>query len=397
MHIIYYSPHPTHDIVSEVGYATHQREVINALRQAGHTVVPVIMGGTELSNLNPLTSGDYKPSPLKKFMKSLIPRVLWTTFNNLKLRKHDKIAGLKLEAAIQTRQPDLLYERSEYLQDSGAICAEKYGLKYFLEVNAPFVEEMKSFEGKSLLEKKAHQIEKFKLDRATKVIAVSSALADFLTTQYQCNSAKIFVQPNCINPSKIHTEADEIETLKSKFNLNDKFIFGFVGSIFPYHGVDMLIQAFSKVHDKINGSVLMIVGDGTVVEDLKRLAVELGIASKVIFTGKVPHSKVFNYMSVMDVCIMAKSNWYGSPVKVFEYGLMIKPIIAPNTSPIRDVMENGKDALIIDDNVEELSDAMLKLFENKKLAADLATHFNNKVMSSYNWSHAAKNIIELCG
>ncbi|HEY1047259.1 MAG TPA: glycosyltransferase family 4 protein [Bacteroidia bacterium] len=396
MHIIYYSPHPTHDIVSEVGYATHQREVINALREAGHTVVPVIMGGTELSNLNPLTSGDYKPSKLKKIIKSLIPRVLWTTINNLKLRKHDKIAGLKLETAIQTHKPDLLYERSEYLQDSGAICAEKYGLKYFLEVNAPFVEEMKSFEGKSLLENKAHQIEKFKLEKAHKIIAVSSALADFLKQTYQCDPGKLFVQPNCINPSKVHTDSNEIESLKHTFSLNNRYIFGFVGSIFPYHGVDMLIQAFSKVHDKINDSTLMIVGDGNIIDDLKKMAIDLGIESKVVFTGKIPHSKVFNYMSVMDVCIMAKSNWYGSPVKVFEYGLMKKPIIAPNTSPIRDVMENEKDALIIEDNVNELSNAMLKLSENRVLASSLATQFNQKVMSSYNWSHAAQNIIELC-
>lgn len=158
MKILYYSPHPTHDIVSEVGYATHQREVILALKQMGHDVLPVIMGGTELSDLNPLASGDYKPSLVKLLIKKLVPSWLWTSFNNYKLRQHDRQAGERLKKAVDQFKPDLIYERSEYLQDSGAKLASSYGIKYFLEVNAPFVEEMHAFEGFSLYHKLAHRL-----------------------------------------------------------------------------------------------------------------------------------------------------------------------------------------------------------------------------------------------
>ena len=72
MRIIYYSPHPTHDIVSEVGYATHQREVILALKALGHDVLPVIMGGTDASTLSPLAQDNYKPSRIKALLKNLM-------------------------------------------------------------------------------------------------------------------------------------------------------------------------------------------------------------------------------------------------------------------------------------------------------------------------------------
>ena len=73
MRIIYYSPHPTHDIVSEVGYATHQREVILALRNLGYEVFPVIMGGTEEANLNTLATNVYKIPLYKRLTKRLFP------------------------------------------------------------------------------------------------------------------------------------------------------------------------------------------------------------------------------------------------------------------------------------------------------------------------------------
>lgn len=397
MRIIYYSPHPTHDIVSEVGYATHQREVINALKALGHDVLPIIMGGTELSNLNPLATDSYSPSKIKVVLKKIVPRFLWTSFNNFKLRLHDKNAGKRLEENIIGFKPDLIYERSEYLQDSGALMASKYKIKYFLEVNAPFVEEMRSFEGYSLYEGKAHGIEKFKLKKADKVIAVSTALADFLVERYGCGKEKIFVQPNCINPSKIHFDSNQKEHIVRNLGIEGKKVIGFVGSMFPYHGVDMLIRAFSDVCKKRSDVCLLIVGDGIILNDMKALTDQLGIRNDVVFTGKIPHSQVFDYIAAMDICIMAKSNWYGSPVKIFEYGLMSKPIIAPDTAPVRDVMIDGVDAVVIDENEASLATSILRILEDRSFSNNIASTFHDKVLDRYTWDHAAKNIIELCG
>jgi glycosyltransferase involved in cell wall biosynthesis len=396
MRIIYYSPHPTHDIVSEVGYATHQREVILALRSLGHEVFPVVMGGTEVANLNALATANYKVPFYKKFLKILIPRFLWTSLNNYKLIRHDLKAARILEENILKIKPDLIYERSEYLQDSGAKLANKYNIKYFIEVNAPFVEEMNVFEGYSLFHYKAHKIEEFKLTAADKVFTVSTALKDFLVSRYNCVSDKIIVQPNCINPKKIEFDSQLVNSLKGDYKLNNDKVIGFVGSMFPYHGVDILIKAFSKVIKEHPNTKLLVVGDGIVLSELKQLAHDLSLDNSIVFTGKIPHSLVFNYIQLMDVCIMAKSNWYGSPVKIFEYGLLKKPIIAPDNIPIRDVMVNMQDAILIQENETELKNAISTLLENETLAKTLANNFYSKVMDNYKWENAAEKIIESC-
>lgn len=394
MKIIYYSPHPTHDIVSEVGYATHQRETIKALRGLGHEVITLIMGGDNANEHLQVYLDKTTVSPLKGILKKLVPRFIWTSLNNYKLILHDRRAGQRLEEYIVKYQPDLVYERSEYLQDSGTKATSKYGVKYFLEVNAPFVEEMYRFEGYSLFHGKAHKVEASKLDRADKVFCVSSSLADFLVKRYKCKRGKIIMQPNCIDPENL--EKIDSSYVRHDLSIRDGKVIGFVGSIFPYHGVDLLIRGFAEVHMQNPGTYLMIVGDGAILQDLKSMASDLGISGKVIFTGKVPHDKVFDYMAAMDICVMARSNWYGSPVKIFEYGLVKKPIIAPDTAPVRDVMAHYKTGLVIRDNKEELVTAIQLLLNDKALAESCAENFHREVMQRYTWQKAAQTIIASC-
>jgi glycosyltransferase involved in cell wall biosynthesis len=82
------------------------------------------------------------------------------------------------------------------------------------------------------------------------------------------------------------------------------------------------------------------------------------VNNKVVFTGSIHHSQVFGCIGLMDVTIMAKSNWYGSPIKIFEYGMMGKPIIAPDNIPVNDIMINGMTGLLIQPDVDHLHISM---------------------------------------
>jgi glycosyltransferase involved in cell wall biosynthesis len=396
MRIIYYSPHPTHDIVSEVGYSTHQREIIHALKAAGHEVITVIMGGDTISVHSQVLEKKTNPSTLKTLLKKMVPRMIWTSLNNYKLILHDRKAERRLESRIQEHFPDLLYERSEYLQDSGAKMASKYNIRYFLEVNAPFVEEMRHFEGYSLYENKAHKIEKYKLDTASKIFSVSSALSNFLVKQYNCKPEKIILQPNCINLDKLDEKLQDPALLKKKLGIHGEKVIGFVGSIFPYHGVDILISAFAQVHRSKPDIKLLIVGDGSILNDLKRQVATAGIDNYVVFAGKIPHKDVFSYIALMDICVMAKSNWYGSPVKIFEYGLMKKPIIAPDTSPVKDVMIHNESGLITGNSESDLVEAIHQYLEQPAFAETCAMNFHQRVVQEFTWQKAADRIIKEC-
>ncbi len=395
MKIIYYSPHPTHDIVSEVGYATHQREVINALKELGNTVIPVIMGGTEKVNLS-LAGVPTNNNSIKSKIKKLIPQFIWTSLKDYKLMLHDKKAANALEKVIIEHQPDLVYERSEYLQDKGLSVIKKYNLKYFLEINAPFIEEMKGFEGLSIWHKLAHKKEKKKIQLADKIFVVSSPLKKFIIDQYGAKEEKIIIQPNCINLKNVTIDEILVEQLKQQYQLFGKYVIGFVGSIFPHHGVDILIDSFEIIYFKIPNAKLLIVGDGSIVNTLKLKIKDKPFAHDIIFTGKVPHHKVYSYISLMDVCTLAKTAWYCSPIKIFEYAILSKPIISPNIESIRDVMDDGVHGLLIEINKNDLADAIIKLYTDFDLTPSMANNFKNLVIENYTWQKAAKHIIAAC-
>lgn len=393
MKILYYSPHPTHDIVSEVGYATHQREVINALRKLGHTVLPVIMGGTEKGQLS--TAGIPAPkSSLKAIVKKFIPRFIWTSLKDFQLMRHDQLAAQKLEEAIVSFQPDLIYERSEYLQDKGVAVVKKHKIKYFLEINAPFAEEMRGFEGYSIWHGLAHKKEQNKNNAADQIFVVSSALKTFVEKTYKIPSTKIFVQPNCINFENVLVDDRQIKAIRTKYQLEGKSIIGFVGSIFPHHGVDILIDAFALVAKQFPNAILMIVGDGSIMDELKARARKNEIEEKVCFAGKHDHKEVFNFIALMDMCVMAKSNWYGSPIKIFEYGAMHKPIIAPNTVPVKDVMQDNVNGLVVEMDKDNIAKAICTLLDNPVLCKNIANQFYADITQHYTWEIAAENILK---
>jgi len=390
MKIIYYSPHPTHDIVTEVGYATHQRETIIALQNLGAEVIPVIMGGTTFEEVPYKDGKAITHSGLKGFIKKIIPRYVWVTLKDFRLMMHDKRTAKRLEVAIIKYQPDLVYERSEYLQDASVAVVKKYKVKHYIEVNSPFVQEMKHLEGRSLWTSLGHYKEKRKYKAADQVWVVSSALKSFLVERYGIESNKISISPNRINIK----EFNQKNILELTVNFKKEVpIIGFVGSILPHHDVEDLIAAFKLVIDRGYKVQLCIVGGGSLLDSLKTKVEQLKISEWVYFIGKVPHHNVPAYIKQMDICVMPGSNWYGSPIKIFEYGILGKAVIAPNNGPVNDVMEDLKDGILIEKGADSIASAMIKLIEDSELRLRIGNTFKTKIEAEYQWEHAAQMIL----
>lgn len=376
MKILYYSPHPALNLTNPAGYGSHMRGTISAMETLGHEVKLIINGGVnkEVS----LKQGHSAPSALAK----LLPSIIKETIKDIRLLLFDCREKKKLQQIVQQFQPDIIYERSAYLMSAGVKVAREFGITHYLEVNAPFIQEKKEMEGHSLLIGRAAQTEAFKMQVSNKLIVVSHALKDFCQQEHNLSVEKIAVAPNGINLSDWHTDFASAKQISMQLGFDkDNFVVGFVGSILPHHGVERLISSFAKVA-RTNWR-LLIVGDGWPLESLKQQAIESGVAHQTIFTGNIPFEQIKNYMSLFSVAVMPQSNWYGSPVKIFEYGAVGKPVIAPDVGPVKDVMQSD-DAILIDDDVE-LANALLLLANNKDKANALAHNWRKKVANNYTW------------
>ena len=377
MKILYFSPHPQLNLNSPAGYGSHMRGTINALIELGHDVKCFIAGGTEKE------LKQAKNSYVTKLIKKCVPSWLKETIKDYQLLKLDKIQGQRLMELMKEYQPDLVYERGYYLMTAGVKTSRNFGVKHMLEVNAPFIQEKIEMGGFSIYLKTAERIEKYKAQNTDSLVVVSTALKQHMVKNYTVDPKKILVCPNGINTQDWLPDLTKVNDLRSRYKYkNTDFVVGFVGSILPHHGVDELIHAFHQVA-KMNWK-LLIVGDGWPLNELKKQVEKLNIGNQVIFTGNVPFAEVKNYMSLFNVGVMPKSNWYGSPVKIFEYGAMGIPAIARNSGPVRDAVCEGVDSdLIFDSN--ELADALKQINTNLYEAMNKAKSWQKKVLFNYTW------------
>lgn len=391
MTIIYYSPHPNIHLHTPAGPGVHIREVIRALEAEGHTVIPLIMGGT-----TPIDSStpSHAKGGLKNSLKGIIPKVLWQTAKDLMLFRFDRHARRVLAEAIEKHEPDLIYERAYYGMVSGVEAAQAHGVRHILEMNAPYPEERIDMEGVSLFSSKARRAERQQLKLSSKVVVVSSALREYVIGKLPAAADKTIITPNAVRHDHTMPSNDQIEALRARLGIStDDQVIGFVGSIFPYHGVDRLIEAFAQAKQRFPRSKLLIVGGGSLLESLKDQAKQLDIVTDTIFTGNVTHGEVYTHIGVMDVSVMATSNWYGSPVKIFEYGIMGKPIIAPDVIPVTDVMENGIHGILIPPHVKHLHQALEVMLGHQELRDQMADAFRKKVKEHYTWRNIVRRIL----
>jgi len=167
------------------------------------------------------------------------------------------------------------------------------------------------------------------------------------------------------NPSRFSNKA--LKPKKEELQIsNDEKVVGFVGRSVREKGILELYEAFSLVKKRIPNIKLLIVGR---IDMDKRDAVpkdivkEFGIAKDTIFTGQVKDPAM--YVALMDVFVLP-SHREGFPRTPMEASAMGKPIIVTDIRGCREVIENGRNGLMVPVNdAKSLSKAIYELLTNE--------------------------------
>jgi len=325
-------------------------------------------------------------------LKNVIPKILWRTLKEIQQIRFDKYAANELQKAIQTFNPDIVYERSAWMSNGSAEVLAHFNIKHIVEINAPFEEEVKSFEQtSSFIAAIGKKKLKYLLQSANLVLPVTSSLQAYLIQRYKLSSDKCVVVPNAIEIQEIKINPSHVAEINKKYKLSDVTVLGFVGSIFPYHGVNRLIRGVSKL--KYTDIAILVVGDGYLIPELKKLANDLGISSRVHFTGSVPKEDVYNYISAMDILTLPNTEWYCSPVKLFEYAVFGKTILAVNEAGVSDVMSNDE-GVLFENTDDAFQEALLTSVTAVEELEIKAKNFQQKVLEKHTWRANARRVLQ---
>lgn len=142
---------------------------------------------------------------------------------------------------------------------------------------------------------------------------------------------------------------------------DNQFHIGFIGSFLRWHKVEHLVQAFASIADEFPQAHLDLIGYGQEWDRVKAMVDSQSCRARIYMPGFVDEEELQAVKARMTIGVMPGSNWYGSPLKLFEYAQCGIPMIAPSTPSVVDLFaETGAARMIAADNPIESLTAHLR-------------------------------------
>lgn len=162
---------------------------------------------------------------------------------------------------------------------------------------------------KKLSKRAVSSFSKFRLKKVSRVIAPTHKVEDVLRDYGLHNP--ISVIPSGINLDRFQNRLSSEEREKRRCELgisSDKIVLLNLGRLGTEKNIDELVRMFAKASHQIDNIVFLIVGDGPARENLEKLADELQVKERVIFTGMVDPTQVQNYYQLADLFVSASTS-----------------------------------------------------------------------------------------
>lgn len=302
---------------------------------------------------------------------------------------------------IKPFQFSLIYQRYSLNNFTGVELALKHNLPFVLEYNGSEVWISRHWGKKLKYEKLSHEIELLNFQKANLIVVVSEPLKSQLI-EMGISPTKILVNPNGVNPD-IYDPNINSNDLKKQLNIENKIVIGFIGTFGPWHGAEVLAQAFCSLLNKFpyfkNSIHLLMIGDGIRMNEVINIIKHNGYEDFVTFTGIIPQIEGPKYLATCDILVSPHvpnidgTPFFGSPTKLFEYMSMAKGIVASDLDQIGEILEHNKTALLVKPgDVLELASGIEKLILDKNLRDQLGINARNKIIDSYSWEIHTRKI-----
>ena len=200
------------------------------------------------------------------------------------------------------------------------------------------------------------------LRHADAVVAASFSLADLLRETFPALAARMTVVPNGADCTTFRPGSKDPALLR-QLGLEGQLVIGSTSNMLRYEGLDLLLEALPDVRAQIPDVHVLLVGDGTQQERLRRLATQRDLP--VTFTGRVPMADVPRYLHLMDLFAVprrpAAITRYASPIKVTEAMAAGLPVVGSRVGDVPALLGESRGVLVEPGSVDELARALIDL------------------------------------
>ncbi len=187
----------------------------------------------------------------------------------------------------------------------------------------------------------------------------------------------------------------QVENLKPELKLTEELKIVSVSNLKKTKGLDLNLQALSRLIPKYPELKYYIVGDGEERQSLESLVAELDLRKQVVFLGKLAHPEAMSQIAQGDIfCLPSWQEGFG--VVYLEAMAQGVPVIGVRGEGIEDVIIHGQNGLLVrPQNVEDIVQALDSLLSSPEYAKSLAKAGRNTVTNGFTWSHNARSTISI--
>jgi glycosyltransferase involved in cell wall biosynthesis len=206
---------------------------------------------------------------------------------------------------------------------------------------------------------------------------------------------RIVVIPNGVDP-RLFPEPATAGVVPRRAGLGSRIVLGFTGFVRAWHGLERVVDLVAA-HGARLDLHLLIVGDGPGLPAVRARAAALGVEDRLTVTGVVAGAEIPGWVAAFDVALQPALTPYASPLKLFEYMILGRAVVAPDTPNIREVLTAGHDALLFTPEAPAaLERAILALCEDAGLRARLGRQARRTILEHpYTWAHNAARVAAL--
>ena len=173
-------------------------------------------------------------------------------------------------------------------------------------------------------------------------------------------------------------------------------VIGFVGSFYDYEGLDDLIDALPLLRIRHPQARLLLVGGGPMDEALRARAAASPAAAGITFTGRVPHSEVERYYSLIDVLAYPRKRSrltdLVTPLKPLEAMAQERIVAASDVGGHRELIEDRRTGVLFPpDDPQGCAEALADLIDRRDSWDTMREAGRAHVAARHDWARNVEN------
>ncbi len=393
------------------GYAIRTHGLVSALKNHGVDIKVCLRQGypldrhdfidNEVQPTETIENIEYYFSPTSRSNSSIINYQEVYNFNRFEDYQNQAISSL-IRSAKEIR-PELIHSASNFVVGmAGAKAAKVLGIPSIYEIRGFWhLTQATKREG---YESSDHfrLSERLEIETAKEsdyVFTITNALKEILV-ENGVEEHKISVLPNAVELEKFKLKKKN-KKLETSLGFENKIVIGYIGSFVNYEGLNLLLEACAILQKKLGDIFrVLLVGDGEMMNSLRKAARFLQLEDIVRFTGRVDHDEVEDYYSLIDIAPMPRIGHQVcelvSPLKPFEAMSSGKVLITSNVKALAEIVDHGNTGLVFEkDNSSDLAEKLESVILDPELRLKLGANARAWVEKNHSWEYVSKQVLEV--